>query len=47
MREVHRVDWKDFIKKVMLYLNLEGSVEIFQVVEEAKSIANIRKGVEI
>lgn len=47
MRKACRVDWKDFIKKVMLYLNLEGSVEMFQGVEEAKSIANIRKGVEI
>lgn len=47
MREVRRGDWKDFIKKVMLYLNLEGSVEMFQVVEEAKSIANTRRGVEI
>lgn len=35
------------IKKAMVYLNLKGSVEIFQVAEEAKTIPRIRKGVEV
>lgn len=47
MREVNRVDWKDFIKKVMLSLNPRGCVELFQVGEEAKGIPSIRKGVEV
>lgn len=41
------MDWKDFIKKVMIYLNPEGYVEAFQVGEEAKDIPSIRKGVEV
>lgn len=39
--------WEDFIKKVVAYLNLEGSIEVLQVAEEAKIIPIIRKGVAV
>lgn len=35
------------IKEAIVYLNLKGSVEMFQVAEEAKTIPGIRKGVEV
>ena len=47
MREVNRVNWKGLIKKVMLHLNMERCVEMFQVAEEAESIPSIRKGMKI
>lgn len=39
--------WEDFIKKVVAYLNLEGSIAVLQVAEEAKIIPIIRKGVAV